>query len=337
VVFAADWVDGGGPHEQMIEEIRALLRRGLRVAVLHLQGYRPMRLKRLGLCAPIQDLINDGTVAHAVLTDDTDVDLLIVRGAQALQFATSEPAVLRAHRVDVVADRVPGSDYDPATVTAAVRRIFGVEPRWQSQDPAIRSALDAELEPGLLGDGLPLIVEAAAWARASTARRGDRPVVGHDLRDPATPRTALRGVLPSDTTMDVRVRAAGGEPSGWPPTWLVYADTDLGARDFLHQLDAYVDFPAESEVDQVRRPIVEALAVGCVVVLPHRFAATYGDAAVYCSPGEVADVIRHHWNDPDARRAQSLRARAYAAEHHDPRGYADRIEASLPVGKGSTP
>jgi hypothetical protein len=87
----------------------------------------------------------------------------------------------------------------------------------------------------------------------------------------------------------------------------------------------------------VRRPIVEALAVGCVVVLPHRFAATYGDAAVYCAPDEVADVVRRHWDDPDARHAQSLRARHYAAEHHDPRGYADRIEASLPVGKGSTP
>jgi glycosyltransferase involved in cell wall biosynthesis len=342
VVIAADWVDGGGPHEHMIEEIRALLGRGLRVGVLHVQGYRSMRLKRLPLCAPIQDLINDGTVAHAVLTDDTDVDLLLVRGAEVLQFATSEPAVLRAHRVDVVADRAPGSGYDPGTVTAAVRRIFGVEPRWQPQDPAIRAALQTEVGAEPLGDGLPLIIDAAAWARASAARRGDRPVVGHDRRDPAAARTALLSVLHSDTTMDVRVRTAvrpgaDGPGAGWPPTWLVYADTDLGARDFLHQLDAYVDVPPESEVELLRRPILEALAVGCVVVLPPRFAATYGDAAVYCAPHEVADVIRHHWVDAEVRRAQSLRARRRAAEHHDPRGYADRIEASLPVGKGSTP
>jgi hypothetical protein len=200
----------------------------------------------------------------------------------------------------------------------------------------VRAALAADVPAELLLDGLPLIIDAAAWARASTERRGDRPVVGHDQRDPAAPRTARPTVLPENTTMDVRVRAAGRPRGGWPPAWLVYADADLGARDFLHQLDAYVDFPPESETERLRRPIVEALATGCVVVLPHRLADTYGDAAVYCAPDEVTDVIRQHWDDPDARRAQSLRARRRAVEHHHPRGYADRIEACLSTGKGPT-
>jgi hypothetical protein len=182
---------------------------------------------------------------------------------------------------------------------------------------------------------LPLLIDAGAWQRTVIPPRGDRPVLGHDVRDAAAGRrAALLAVYPR-TTMDVRLRAAHDSPAhlllkrGLPASWLVYAEADLSARDFLHQLDFYVGFPPPDAVEVLGRPTLEALAVGCVTVLPHRLAGAYGDAAVYCEPHQVPEVVRRYWADPQAYAAQSQSARRWARQHFTPDGYADEVLALL--------
>ena len=114
----------------------------------------------------------------------------------------------------------------------------------------------------------------------------------------------------------------------------MYEESDVTARTFLHQLDFYVDFPPAEAVEAFDRATLEALAVGCVVVLPHRFADTYADAAVYCEPQEVASVVRKYFSTPELYEQQSRRAQERARERFDPAAYADRIVALLAVRNG---
>ena len=105
----------------------------------------------------------------------------------------------------------------------------------------------------------------------------------------------------------------------------MYAATDIAPRPFLHQLDFYLHFPHPRAVETLSRPALEAAAVGCVVVLPERSAAVYGDAAVYATPDGVPDLIRRYRENPGMFAEQSRRARAVVAKAHHPQLFADRI------------
>jgi hypothetical protein len=67
-----------------------------------------------------------------------------------------------------------------------------------------------------------------------------------------------------------------------------------------------------------------------VVVLPERFAARYGDAAVYAEPADAADLIDRYRADPELYAEQSRRARAVVAKAHHPGLFLDRIAKWLP-------
>ena len=80
--------------------------------------------------------------------------------------------------------------------------------------------------------------------------------------------------------------------SGPPGGWLVYAEADLSLRNFLYQVDFYLHLPADDAAIDADPPVLAAMAAGCVVVLPPRYAATFGDAAVYATTGTLAETVR---------------------------------------------
>ena len=73
--------------------------------------------------------------------------------------------------------------------------------------------------------------------------------------------------------------------------------------------------------------VLAAMAAGCVVVLPHRYAATFGDAAVYCAPNEVTDTVRTLYGRRAALRRQSNRGLDFVRDHHGHDQYATGVEA----------
>lgn len=351
VVLATDWSATAGPQQSMLDELTALTGRGLRVGVLQLEAYLPMLRRRRPLDGAIQDLINEGTVTHVQTTDEADVDLLLIRSPAALQFAGADRSALRVDRAVIVADQAPtgvdgtGWRYAPTGVTRAVRRIFGVEPQWCPQDAVVRSVLLQHLDASQLsGFELPAAIDPGRWTVPPRVLRGQRPVLGRDLRDSRAPWPAERAALlrsyPASATVDVRLRGGPDAPRalldkvGLPAGWLVFGAADVESRVFLRQLDFYVDFPPANIGEAFSRAALEALAAGCVVILPRRFAGTFGDAALYCEPGEVGNVVRRLWAAPESYAAQSRRGRGRVVTEHAPEVYADRIVALL-TGSGT--
>jgi hypothetical protein len=353
VVLATDWSANGGSQQSMLDELTALVERGLRVAVLHLEAPLPLVRRRRPPAATIQDLINTGAVTHLQLTDTADVSLLIVRSPAVLQFAPADPGALRVRRVLVVADQAPnGADgtarrYAPDGVTRAVRRLFGTEPLWCPQDPEVRELLLHHLD----GSQLTAFdhagpIDRRRWPLLRHAASPGRPVLGRDLRDSTAPalaeRDALLRSMPLSTRMDVRLRGGAHthrsilDRVGLPAAWLTYAADEIDARAFLHQLDFYVDFPDDNTVEAFGRATLEALAVGCVVLLPHRFVETYGDAALYCAPDEVTSVARRYFTTPKLYAEQSRRGQEYVARFHTAQAYADLV-VELIDGAGTEP
>jgi hypothetical protein len=109
----------------------------------------------------------------------------------------------------------------------------------------------------------------------------------------------------------------------------VYAYDEVSVRSFLYQLDFYVYFPHPNMIEAFGRAILEALASGCVTILPPRFAPTFGDAAVYCEPMEVGALVEQFYGAPSAFLNQSWLAQQRVRELFGYDRYADVISAML--------
>jgi O-antigen biosynthesis protein len=337
VVVVADWRFLESAQRTAIDEMRALVAAGLRVAVLQLESYRAVQLKRMPLAAPIQDLINDGTIGQVAAADRTRAGLVLVRQAAVLQFTAGVQSGLAGGQVIVVADcpaaRPDGTDrrYEPATCSDAARRMFGADPTWVAQDAGVRASLTAV--PVAERDW-PTVLAPPGWVEERAAASRGPILAGVDLCDAANwppdvgETLAVFRHLPS---ADVRVRFPDRPQAqvALSRGWLGYPASDIEPRPFLHQLDFYLHFAPSC----YSRPALEAAAMGCVVVTDERFAGLYGDAAVYCSPDEVPHLIARYQADPVLFAEQSRRGRAVVARAHDPARLVEHLPVTAAAGR----
>jgi hypothetical protein len=332
VVFCLDWRPFGGPQKSMIEEISALKAAGLNIAVMHLESWRHMTVEDRPMCEPFQRLVNDGVVEQVLVTDDVVCDLLVLRYPPILQFRSGERSAVRPKRMVVLANQAPherdGSDtrYVPDACHANATDMFGVEPLWVPQGPQVREAL-AGAASGLADFDMPGILDAAAIAPARTGFRSVMPVVGRHSRDDRTKwptREDLPLIYPGDGRWDVRVMGGassvaaitGEDP---PSAWTCYGFDETDVDSFLYQLDFWIYFPHPQQYEAFGRAVLEALAAGCVTILPPRFEATFGDAALYCEPSEVIGVVDGLYADRQRFLARSALAQQRVRERfsHD--------------------
>jgi glycosyltransferase involved in cell wall biosynthesis len=338
VLVVADWRFLESAQRTAVDEIRALVKIGLRVAVLQLESYRAVYLKRQPLCAPVQDMINDGVVDRVGVQERVDAGLVLVRQAAVLQFAGGASQVA-GERTLIVADRSPirsdGHDqrYEQATCTAAAKELFGAEPLWAPQDPGVRAFVRTPEDRDF-----PTALAAGGWVAERAGAAAGPALVGTDLCDAANwppdigeSLSVCRRLPDADLRVRLPDRPRGSVEAPLRRSWLGYEASDLGPRAFLHQLDFYLHFPPPESAEWYSRPALEAAAMGCVVVMPERYAGLYGDAAVYCGRSEVAPLIERYRADPALFAEQSRRARSVVARAHDPARLVERIMEMLPV------
>ena len=349
VVLVADWRFLRGPQQSAVEEIRALIARGLRVAIMQIESLRPPARRRWPVSAPLQQLVNDGRIDQVLPDDENRAELVIVRHAAVLQFPPHDPCLLRARQVLIVADEAPerGPDldrrYTTGTCSRAAARLFGAEPVWCPQDPQVRAALRGE-PVELTPYDLPTVVDSERWSAIRQGATSATAVVGTDLADdgvwPRDVHEAL-GVYDGLGKWDVRLRLPDWPRTDYhvsgPRSYLVYEAGDLDLRTFVHQLDFYLHFPSPDRPETFARSALEAAALGCVVVMPERHAAVFGDAAVYCRPAEVEATIQRYHTDRGLYAEQSRRARAVVAKAHHPQLFVDRIAGIVTAPHPATP
>ncbi len=328
VVLAGDFTSAGAAGIAGVGQLRALAERGQRPALLHLDHLSNLRAGPKNLAPAVQDLINAGALTQVELTDDVRARLVVVRGVRSLQHATDLPSGVRAQRVVIESAAVSGS------ASAAARRLFGRTPLWAPAGPDARRLLAAELDrddPALTALDLPETLDATLWRLDRRGPRTDRPVVGRYCRGGRAEWHRLRVELPDHPRVDLRlfdstssVNRAFGKP-GPPRSWLVFGPDDVSLRSFLYQVDFYLHLPAADTPADPDGDVLTALAAGCVVLLPHQYAPTFGDAAIYCTPDQMPETVRRLHGDRAALHAQSTRGPQFVRQHHSHDLYADRV------------
>ncbi|MEU6858055.1 glycosyltransferase [Glycomyces sp. NPDC046736] len=346
LVFASDWRPYGGPAKSMLEEIAAARRIGLRVGVMNLESVRMMAPLTRAVCGPVQRLVDAGEVDLLVPSDPVDVDTLVIRYPLVLQFDRTAKFACKVGRVLIHANQPPceadGSDlrYFVHDCEANARHWFGVEPSWVPQGPQARQALlEAPVPPRSLEDfDLPGILEPTDWLIRRDDFRSDRPVLGRHSRDhitkwPSDADTLLQ-IYPDDPAYDFRNMGGASTPAEvlggrLPYNWIAYGYDETDVKDFLFQLDFWVYFPNEIRIEAFGRAILEAMASGCVVILPEVFRSTFGEGALYCRPDEVRNLIDKYRSDLGVFLTQSRRGQDHVREHFSYEWYQRLIGSRL--------
>lgn len=325
VVLAGDWRAEGGPQRSMVEEISALLKQGRRVGVAHMEALRFMTTKDSPLSSLVEELRHRGSVDLIQTDDDVQIDLLMLRYPPLLQFPAHGSTAWSVKNLWIIANQAPserdGRDlrYLVEDCSRNARTMFGASPTWVPQGPTARDAItDAMAGEELALFDNPGIIDSADWYQPHSPEGTARPRVGRYSRD--TPmkfpqdRDALLATY-GDPGVDVRMMGAvntvhrlldGHQP---PENWELIPHKAIPVRTFLQDIDFFVYFDHPLSHEAFGRSVLEAIASGCVVVLPWHYKRVFDDAALYASPQEAMDVVHELHADPALYRTQVRSAR----------------------------
>lgn len=330
IVFAADWCATGQRQAQMFEEITQLTESGMSVGVLHLENALYLSRITRTYYEPIQTLISLGAVTE-VLADEPfhDIDVMVVRAPEVLQFMPAGSTAFSAARVTVVADKPPTDHtgqrvlYIPEDCSDHAAAFFGQRPVWIPAGDTIRERLLQHLpEHQVTEVDYPLAFDAARWHVRRDRLRNTRPVIGRWSGDVpsawSSHEAAIPQIWPTDGTADVRLY---GQPDTalhvlglrrLPTSWMAFEEGRITRRAYYRSLDFFVYYPEPGHREGHEMAILEAMAAGCVVILPPEFEPTFGAAAVYAEPAEVISEIERHASDAELFRRQSTRGISHA-------------------------
>lgn len=347
VIVQADWRRSRRTRPDIIADIHAMRALSLKVAVSHAETHEPIshRGNRERLSTAIQELINSGVVDLIDLSQPAHADLMLVYDPASLQLVPDGHAAVKLNALAAVVTsdsrfgRAGTAFHVPDCDTNAERR-YGCRPMWIARDARARAALPIPGYRAHVADSeLPIIFDAAGLAVDVRRPRSGPAVLGRHVQDrrsrwPAT-RTELLRAYPNDPRVDVRIMGGHRTPldvlgsSHLPDTWVSFTDGQLDTRTFLAQLDFFVYMPREDEGRVPGTAALEAIASGCVVLLPPRFESDHGPAALYCDPADVSELVSSLRAAPARYSEQQERARAYLEQRYGVSAFQTALERIL--------
>jgi glycosyltransferase involved in cell wall biosynthesis len=342
ILYVADGTFPGGSTQNLLSMWHAGAVLGLRQAFFHWP--RPNRVRQ-PIKVPLRQAIHDRLVEVIVSGEAVDCDLVVVPRSAALRDVPSRLPRFTSRSCILVADLSPATNVAPQRdeidgVLGAARRLFGCEPVVAPGSSKARSHLACGSWTLTDQNWLPFIpLNQFAPPEMHHRPRGPRPVAGRHGRDEPEnwPGEAEALAAAYCALQDVDVRILGGAEHaklllGWLPTnWTVLDYDALDATSFLHGLDVYLYYPAESQTDGPGRGVLEAMAAGVPVITRPYFTSTLHEAAVYAEPAEVLAAIMALCNDRARYFAQVKAGRALVEREYNSAIFADCVASYVKV------
>lgn len=310
-VFVADWRFDNATVRGALAEITALQRSGKTVGILQLAGLFPERANISQLLPKVQNDINSGDITLVVPDEGANIDVLIVRSAELLQFAPPHGFTGTVCQTFIVADKAAsdwdGADpiYHPDYCVAAVKSIFGKVPVWLAQDPATHRYLyhfasSIRIYPRVIPYVLPSRTERNNY-QSSRARKSVSVVGRHanNLEGEWPSTFEIADVLwPQDRNAGVEIRLLGDalcyqrkyDKTVLPAHWVRFKPGDIDQEAFYAGLDYFVFYPDRNHPQEFSYEALIAQANGCAVLLPPCFGPMHGHHAMIA---EFSEVPRH--------------------------------------------
>jgi glycosyltransferase involved in cell wall biosynthesis len=334
VVIVSDLRFPGGNASSTLEELDTFSGAGLRVLAVHcpanISGDHPISERYAR---------HQARCLAAAEVGQLTADTLIVRHP-AVVCADGFPALSKridARRIAVVVNnsmfRARGEPaYDPWELSRRVRALEAEVCRLFPIGPLVREELERFMpppRPHWLGpfDWTPTfdLRNIAFQPRSSMSPPF---TIGRHGRDSAEKwledADALRRAYPASG--DFRIEILGGADGArqllgrLPGNWRVTAFGGESPEAYLGRLDAFVYFPHTGLREAFGRGIVEAVGAGVPCILPEQLRPAFDDLAFFCTPAEVAGVVRRLAEDDAMRQRFAEQARLIVERRYGSNG-----------------
>lgn len=304
MVIAGDFRFGGGTSAAICHEIDELLEMGYKIGLLATRA-PVIKIDRPWNAAVVRRIDNTSV---SVIESGAEVNarFLVCHNPYAFMdrdglghgAVTAERRIIVAHQPACNAE---GDLYfDPWYMDRLVRERFGGMFVWAPISPVCRESFqNVGFDRPLLKKDWRNIIKVDDWGQAREAPSHEAPTLGRHSRPewdkwPKT-RKAMLSVYPGDDPFRVRILGGGNWLENlagpYPPNWDVVPFGGENPREFLKTIDYFVYFHHPDRVEAFGRTIGEAIGAGCVVILPEYLRKTFGGAATYCAPCDVAQTV----------------------------------------------
>lgn len=329
IVMISDFRTPGGTSIALATEIGALHGAGLKIGLLQVD----MPYYNITVPSPaILDCIRFGWARWIQSEQRIACELLALHNPAFFgQVKFPRHNIRSRHRI-VVVHHVPSGptgtlNYDPWRLDASFRRSFGGDFIWAPVSPVCRAQFKKiAFDLPLLAENWHNVIKVEEWGFPRPSPRFSSCVIGrHSRPDPDKwPKSRNEILQCYSPELGFEVRILGAE---WylkrligevPHNWRLFAFDEIAPKEFLQSIDFFVYFHHPLTIEAFGRAPAEAAAAGCVLVLPPYLRETFGDAAVYCEPKDVAAIVRRYQADPEAYCRQSRRGYDIVRERFGP-------------------
>ncbi len=340
VLYATDFRFPGGNSSLAAIEIDLLVRAGYRVGMMQLAS--PVNGPKAFIRPQFLALSQSPLVSVVSTLDEVHAKLTLVRHPSVLQYPEPVRSGVHTDELVVIVNHAPrtndglGSIYDLPQVADMAQVIFGRAARFAPESELIRDAMRVETPAeSMLPDSWPGIVSI----QTNPERRVPPParVIGRHSRDHVAkwPENVSRLSASYPTSGEFEVRVLGGAETPrkllgqFPKNWVVHPFGSVAPAEFLADLPFWVYQHNSELVESFGMAAAEAMAAGCVVILPPYMSVNFGGGAVYAEPKDVVPTIEHFIASPDEYYAQRERAALVASERFGPEAFYSRISSLL--------
>lgn len=298
--------------------IQAALEDGLRVALFHWPRHD---LRYTEISDAYRELSYNENVDIIVHEDRISADLVLIHHPPILNYTLDSLPVIDTKQVAILVNQLPMQlkssqphYYDMVKSEDFLKSWLSVsEVAWLAISGLVRESLQRLNPAGIVAESIwsPPYIGSALESRKSRNSANSCPssniIVGRHSRDHWTkwPEQKDDILAAYCGATDIEVQLLGGvkhalkKVGSAPSNWTIHEFDSLSVDEFLSGLDFFVHFTHEDYIEEFGRNVMEAMACGIPVLLPHSFRETFGDAAIYCEPNEVYDNILKLWKDED--------------------------------------
>lgn len=331
IVLISDLSLLGGTRRCNEGYIRAATEAGLRVGLFHWPRFD---LKTTDIAEEYLKLCYQQNIDMLVPEDEIHCKAVIIHHPPILKHRIDATPKIKTENVYILVNQSPMQRwsrtphyYDSASANALCMDLFGTPPIWIPISQRVANILN-DLEGYKIHDEIwspPFIGEMPNDISLPQGFGSDRQIIiGRHARNHWTKWPSRATELAQSycaNTQGFEVHLLGGAQTPLkmlehtPDNWQVLEFDSIPVSDFISKLDFFLHFVHEDYIEEFGRNVMEAMAHGRVVILPHDFKDVFGEAAIYCDPHQVEDTCRKLWGNQELYAEQALKGRQFVYDN----------------------